>query len=308
MGRRKEKQLEMWSIPPSSEEDLDPKGRLKTSVINRINHKWRKRIDGYAGVILWEGPSKVDGEPIVAILTGPAKNVKTGPMCQVYILPQNVNPTDALVTGSDRSICGDCFLRPQKTGGQNAGRTCYVQVYPYVLRVWQTYKRGGYIPLTEIKGPLWSWLDGSDVRFGAYGDPAVVDTDVWRAMFERPLGTWTGYVNQWRTDWMDHELAKWFMASVIKQEEVELAWDLGYRTYRILSPYESKLKGEAHCPFDLEPKPGRSRPQCIKCGLCNGNGFKGRGIVDVVHGSGAYNLTLARTQAIKRQGTLPIIQ
>lgn len=308
-------QLEMWSLPPVSNGDFDHRGRLLEKVTNRINRQWRKRIDGYAGVILWEGPSKVDGEPIAVILTGPAGNGKTGPMTQVYILRQNENPTDALVTGQDRSICGDCFLRPQKTGGQNAGRTCYVQVYPYVLRVWQSYQAGRYIPLTDISGPTWAWLDGSDVRFGAYGDPGVVPTDVWGAMFERPLGKWTGYVNQWRDDWMDHELSRWFMASVIKPDEMEHALDLGYRYYRILAPQEDRVRGELHCPHDLSWNP-RSKTRrshkvrCIDCGLCDGRGnrSKSRGVVDRVHGTGADNLVTARAQSFKKQTALPILQ
>ncbi len=301
----------MWSPPPTPSGDFNHAGRLKQAALARVNKAWRKRVGGHAGVVLWEGPSKVDGAPISVILTGPAGNGKTGPMTQVYILRKDDAPTDALVSGADRSICGDCFLRPQTTGGKDSGRTCYVQVYPYVLRVWQSYQAGRYIPLDDIDGPKWAWLDGSDVRFGAYGDPGVVPTDLWGQMFDRKLGKWTGYVNQWRDKWMDHELSRWFMASVIKPDEMEHANDLGYRYYRILAPHENRVKGELHCPHDLHWNPRSKRRRahkirCIDCGLCDGRGnrSRSRGVVDRVHGTGAYNLAAARAQSFKKQTEL----
>ena len=67
------------------------------------------------GYIFYEGPSAIDGAPIVVIATGFASatgNRKTGDMVQTYIIRQDVKPTDALRTGQDASICGDCKHRP----------------------------------------------------------------------------------------------------------------------------------------------------------------------------------------------------
>jgi hypothetical protein len=67
------------------------------------------------GVILYEGPSVIDGAPIVAIATGfksPSSNDKTGTMIQVWILRADIAPHEAQKTGADESICGDCPMRP----------------------------------------------------------------------------------------------------------------------------------------------------------------------------------------------------
>jgi len=69
------------------------------------------------GVIVYEGPSELDGEPIVVIVTGLRKsdNTKTGDMLQLWILLQNKLPCDAAKQGLDSSICGDCKHREWKT-------------------------------------------------------------------------------------------------------------------------------------------------------------------------------------------------
>jgi hypothetical protein len=67
------------------------------------------------GVIIYEGPSVIDGAPIVAIATGfksPSSNDKTGTMIQVWILRADIAPHEAQKTGADESICGDCPMRP----------------------------------------------------------------------------------------------------------------------------------------------------------------------------------------------------
>jgi len=48
--------------------------------------------------IIWEGPSELDGKPIVLIATsgGSIKNRKTGGMVQTYILRSDMPPNEAL--------------------------------------------------------------------------------------------------------------------------------------------------------------------------------------------------------------------
>ena len=62
------------------------------------------------GVIVYEGPSELDGEPIVVIITGLKRttNRKTGTMLSSWILLQNIQPYDAANQGLDISICGNC--------------------------------------------------------------------------------------------------------------------------------------------------------------------------------------------------------
>jgi hypothetical protein len=81
-----------------------------------------------SGVILYQGPSLLDGAPIVVIATGldSSSNGKTGDMVQTHIIRADLSPLAAIQEGKDSSICGDCFHRGDGTGKH---RTCYVTVY-----------------------------------------------------------------------------------------------------------------------------------------------------------------------------------
>src|SRR4029077_15915935 len=75
------------------------------------------------GVILYRGPSLLDGSPIVCVATGlcrRSKNPKTGKAVQTWVLADDgENPVQAWQSGGDASVCGDCPHR---------GATCYVNV------------------------------------------------------------------------------------------------------------------------------------------------------------------------------------
>ena len=106
----------------------------------------QKKVNGYT---LWEGASLYDGSPIAVILTGiesKSTNAKTGAMLQTYIFRQDIRPSDALKTGDDVSICGDCRHRPilaRKSGEA----TCYVEVGKGVNSTW------GHISADDIPKP-----------------------------------------------------------------------------------------------------------------------------------------------------------
>lgn len=92
-------------------------------------------------MIVHEGPSPVDGSPIVGILTGvtsPSANRKTGRMAQLWILPADATPLDAMRTGADAAICGSCPLRGTigTDGKRRVGRACYVNSTQPCLRVY----------------------------------------------------------------------------------------------------------------------------------------------------------------------------
>ena len=65
------------------------------------------------GFIFYQGPSQIDGAPIVGIAVLRSKNDKTGDMVQTYILRSDMTPLVALATGADSSICGACPHRPR---------------------------------------------------------------------------------------------------------------------------------------------------------------------------------------------------
>src|SRR5271154_1354735 len=100
------------------------------------------------GVILYQGPSLIDGAPIVAIaIAGKSSNRKTGNMVQTYILRSDLEPTAAIKQGLDVSICGDCRHRGDGTG---KGRTCYVNVGQGPLGVYRAFKRGRYPKIRDL--------------------------------------------------------------------------------------------------------------------------------------------------------------
>src|SRR5207253_7718239 len=89
-----------------------------------------------ASLVVYRGPSMLDGAPIVGILTFDSDNVKTGPMAQLFIMAANVAPHEAQRTGDDAGVCGDCSYRPihAKARGYTP---CYVKVWQGPLSTWK---------------------------------------------------------------------------------------------------------------------------------------------------------------------------
>jgi hypothetical protein len=108
--------------------------------------------------IIYNGPSLLDGKPIVVIATFSNRNTKTGAVVQTYILRSDINPLEASKTGEDFSICGDCTMRGEVTTDparkQAKGRRCYVNLGQGVLIVFKSYLRGVYQPADPANRPL----------------------------------------------------------------------------------------------------------------------------------------------------------
>ena len=74
-------------------------------------------------------PPQKDGAaaPLVAIATGfldPSENPKTGPMVQVYVIREDMNPAEAVATGASKSVCNDCALQPWLVRQVKAAAVC----------------------------------------------------------------------------------------------------------------------------------------------------------------------------------------
>ncbi|MFN3573613.1 MAG: hypothetical protein ACK4TR_08810 [Phenylobacterium sp.] len=237
------------------------------------------------GVILWEGPSALDGAPIVVIATGIAAksgNEKTGDMVQTWIMRQDVAPHHALKTGQDASVCGDCMHRPANGG------SCYVKVFQAPLSVWNAYQRGVYPRI--LPGEARDLFAGRMVRLGSYGDPAAAPYDLWAAIVGRAKG-WTGYTHQWRT--CDHRFANLLMASADSEAEGVTARAFGWRTFRIRTADEPVApKAEFVCPASAE---AGYRTDCASCRACGGTMAKAKASpVIVAHGATARRFALYR--------------
>lgn len=220
----------------------------------------RRRSRSTNGVIFYHGPSAFDGRRIVAIATGitiPSHNQKTGPMIQTWILRPDVPPQEAARMGADFSVCGACPLR-----GNGRQRSCYVNLQRGPRQVRERYLGGAYETVDRIS---WSWAANRTIRFGSYGDPAAVPSEVWFKLAAVCRG-WTGYTHHWEQ--ARHQQLRWLlMASVDSPEESWRARSLGWRTYRIRLPNEQLLPFESVCPASLE---AGVKTTCQECAQCNG--------------------------------------
>ena len=222
--------------------------------------------------IIYNGPSLLDGKPIVVIATYSNRNTKTGKVVQTYILRSDINPLEASKTGQDFSICGSCPMRGEVTTDPKRKiakkRKCYVNLGQGVLIVYKAFLRGVY-----SEGDPRTMGRGRVVRVGTYGDPAAVPSHVWDELISESE-TWTAYTHQkpWRPD-----IA---MQSADSHSEAKAHWAEGRRTFRvILDLGDLDKKNEALCPASKEA--GR-RVQCTACKLCKGSS-KAKSIAIVEH-------------------------
>ena len=234
----------------------------------------------FAGVVLYDGPSKLDGAPIIAIacrITQASNNTKTGAMVQTFIMRRDIAPHLALKTGDDASVCGDCPLRPIHKGKTR----CYVRVYQAPLSVWNAFHRGRYaVPGVDFDAALLPALFADlAFRIGTYGDPAAIPSKVWKVSTRR-VKSRTGYTHQWRRR-VAIGLKGLCMASADTAQDVETATASGWRSFRVRKHTAPVLASESVCPASRE---GGQRTQCDTCGLCAGATIKARNIVIADHG------------------------
>jgi hypothetical protein len=233
------------------------------------------------GYVLYEGPSAIDGMPIVVIATGFASksdNAKTGDMIQTWILRSDIAPHHAVKSGSDVSICGYCPHRPSlKATILAAGQAfvpCYVKTFQAPLSVYGAYKRGIYPKASTAD--IARLCEGRMVRFGSYGDPYAAPIDVWQAAASTAAG-WTGYSHQWRI--APPAWARLVMASADSLIDMADAHDLGFRTFRVTAkPFENVKGLETICPASKEKA---AVTNCATCRACMGTASKARVSVQI---------------------------
>ena len=217
------------------------------------------------GYIIYEGKSQLNGGNIVAIVTMNSKNIKTGNMASMWILNADMTPTQASKEGKDESVCGDCKHRAVNKGA------CYVTLFHAPLQVYKSYKKGNYPIANDM-----TIFEGMKVRFGAYGDPSAIPTQI-LASIKAVVKNNTSYTHQWKQG--DKILKQVSMASVDSIAEQKQAVSEGWRTFRVTSDLSDKLPNEIVCPNTTKAI------QCADCGLCSGTSTRARNIVIEVHGA-----------------------
>jgi hypothetical protein len=233
------------------------------------------------GYIAYEGPSLIDGAPIVVIINklDGSDNAKTGAIVQSFIIRADVAPTEALKTGEDESICGQCPHRPL-LARETGAAPCYVNVGRSVRSVYEAYKRGRYTRADAAT--IARALASKIVRLGTYGDPAAAPVTMWARITRYAAGR-RGYTHQWgRPDFDAQAWAPLVMASADTLDEAARANLLGMRVFRVSIGIDVQA-GEAMCPASTEA--GR-KATCAKCTLCSGTSIQARDIVIADHAVG----------------------
>jgi len=218
------------------------------------------------GYIMYQGPSMLTGADIVVIATMSTSNDKTGDMVQTWILDANTNPIEAVKSGDDESVCGNCPHR---------GTTCYVQVGQAPNAVYKGFKRGIYPKFDMSLHSV--YFSNRKIRLGAYGDPAAAPYDTMALIAGLGLGH-TGYTHQIAHKGFDKRFINLCMVSADTPKQAFKYQALGAHTFRVALKGDSLAEGEIECLADSEGI------QCIDCGLCDGTK---KNIAITVHGKAA---------------------
>jgi hypothetical protein len=228
--------------------------------------------------IIYEGPSLIDGAPIVVLAQSNSTNRKTGDMVQTYILRSDMDPISASRTGQDKSICGDCIHRGKpsdKATGQAIDRTCYVTLAHGPLGKFKAYRKGAY-PKAFGHDAIRGIGLGRMVRLGTYGDPAAVPNYIWESLISACEG-WTAY-----THGATNPMPQQIMTSADSLAQAQAAWGRGERTFRVVKSLDQVMRSrETVCPASEEMG---KRATCETCKLCAGASVRGKSVAIVAHG------------------------
>jgi hypothetical protein len=225
------------------------------------------------GAVIYDGPSRINGKPIVALLQYESDNAKTGNTPQVWILPK-MDPNLARRTGGDVCVCGGCIF------SRNNG--CYVSGRA-LDAVWRSYQSGRNY--SDRRHAQW-WYKRErppTTRIGSYGDPVAVPIEVWEWLSSLPgENEILGYTQEWKNPRADG-YQKFCMASTKSRKESELAELMGWRYFRVATPGDEGLaERQIVCPHVED-----DQNACKGCQLCTGGDVttdKRPHIVNPVHG------------------------
>ena len=231
-------------------------------------------------IILYRGPSLINGKPIVALAQSESTNSKTGNMVQTFILSDEFDPLTASRTGADESICGACPHRGTPNDndkGQATDRTCYVTLAHAPLGKYKALKKGVYGNSVATRQEIVAFGSGKGVRLGTYGDPCAVPNSIWQSLTSRAeyqTAYTHGAVNPW---------PQGIMSSADSASQAQDMWDKGERTFRVVASVADIIKGkEILCPASQEA--GR-KATCATCKLCGGASIKAKSVAIPAHGT-----------------------
>lgn len=256
---------------------------LPTSEVSSSSTK-RGRFPDH--VVLYRGPSTLNGKPIIMVEYGVNRinNHKLGRMIEVAVFPADMLPSEAAKAGDDAAVCGDCPGRPANHG------YCYVQVAKEVDKTWEAAHN---LPVTDLAEACRLVREsGLPIRFGTYGDCAAVPFEIVEALAIAARGPngnsrHTGFTHQRSHSNFDPRMLKYLSASIeFPEQGDELRRQFpGVKTYRIGLAESDILPNERLCPGGPEPDDVHCC-DCLSCsGMCQTGSTGDR--FTVVHGSKA---------------------
>lgn len=236
--------------------------------------------------IVWRGPSRLNGAPIVVVAIIKSTNGKTGNMVQTYILPDSpLHLIDLQRTGQDAAICGNCPHRGNPVHdavqGLAAGRTCYVNIGQGARAVHDKVQgrakpgKPAPKPYPDVSGnpdAIRAIGAGRMVRIGTYGDGAAVPDELWQTLTADAEGL-TAYTHQGT-----HQNPL-YMQSADSIDAARQAHAAGRRTFRVIPITAADaplLPNEVMCPSSRGI-------ECKDCRLCDGR-KAAKSVAIVAHG------------------------
>ena len=257
-----------------------------------------------ATIKVYDGPSLINGQPInlvVGAIERPSSNRKTGPLAQCAAIPAD-HPTEAIKTGADESVCGECAYRPsiarkcaacgfENETGHKRCRGCGAMIL-------SCYVRTGHGPGSQWRATRDSEVDlqgaldrirsrNRSLRLGEWGSPSAAPLEIIEALvdaahehtaYEHQVLTGQGEDRRVRAEddpeWQRvAPYLRFAMASAETEAQAIELQDRGFRTYRVgTNPIPGR---EIECPHYTR------NITCDHCGLCDGtkDGDKRKSIV-----------------------------
>ena len=158
-----------------------------------------------ASKILFKDKSNYTGKEVISTITYTSTNIKTGDIPQITFLPVDSKPTDAIKNGEDKSVCGNCPLRPiNHKDTPMEDKPCYVNCGYGPNAIYKTLDK---IEVHKVKTGQYEIG-----RIGAWGGcDSIPKSSVLkiRSMFKKVLN----YTHDWNNDKSNY-LKAFTMASV----------------------------------------------------------------------------------------------
>ena len=237
------------------------------------------------GFVLYSGKSLLSDQRIVAIATLYSANSKTGDMVQLWILPAETSPLDALRHNDNLGVCGRCVLQGafDPKLGKMVNRVCYVNVGQAPQAIWQAHKRGRYPTYNRRRHS--NLIRGRKVRLGAYGDPAALPIRILRDLVSLSAGH-AAYTHQaFSIDRRRADLlAELCMISCETPAQHQEAVKRGWRPFTVIRADQQPPAGAVECPFYSH------QVQCESCLLCGGTSRRAKPVYVIAHAKTGLNL------------------